>query len=127
MIAKLMIAKLMIAKLDTKERKRDIRTVGAAMKNVTITLDEAIAMRAEDEALSRGQSLSQFVGELIEREFGQKDIGREDISGLEAIEQFLSGPLLSEGTGPFTTRQDIYDERIDELVRRYERANLRGR
>jgi predicted transcriptional regulator len=117
-----MICKLMISKLDTKVRKRDIRAVGAAMKNVTITLDDAIAKRAQDEASRRGQSLSKFVGELIERE-----IEREKKSGLEAIEEFLSGPLLSEGSGPFTTRQDIYDERIDELVRRYERANLRDR
>jgi hypothetical protein len=99
------------------------------MKNVTITLDDEIAERASIEAASRGQSLSQFVGELIERELGQKDIGREDISGLEAIEQFLSGPHLpaTSGEDRLPTRQEIYDERIDELVRRYERANLRDR
>lgn len=102
---------------------------GAAMKNVTITLDDAIAIRARDEASRRGQSLSEFVGELIERELGQKKVGQEGISGLEAIEQFLSGPHFpaTNSEERLPTRQKIYDDRIDELVRRYERANLRDR
>jgi hypothetical protein len=104
------------------------------MKNVTITLDDAIALRAQDEASRRGQSLSEFVGELIEREINRKDeLGGEDrgkdISGLEAIEKFLSGPHFpaTDNVDRLPTRQEIYDERIDELVRRYERANLRDR
>jgi predicted CopG family antitoxin len=92
------------------------------MKKITITLDDAFARRARIEAKNRRKSFSKFVRDLIERE-----IEGEKKSGLEAMEEFLSGPLLSEGTGPFTTRQDVYDERIDELVRRYERANLRDR
>jgi hypothetical protein len=47
----------MIAKLDKKIRKHDMSATGAAMKNVTITLDDAIAIRARDEASRRGQSL----------------------------------------------------------------------
>jgi hypothetical protein len=119
----------MIAKLDKKIRKHDMCATGAAMKNVTITLDDAIAIRARDEASRRGQSLSEFVGELIERELGQKKVGQEGISGLEAIEQFLSGPHFPATSSEerLPTRQEIYDERIDELVRRYERANLRDR
>ncbi len=47
----------------------------------------------------------------------------------EAMEKFLSGPDLAAfgGEGRLPTRQEIYDERIDELVRRYEHSNLRDR
>jgi predicted transcriptional regulator len=94
------------------------------MKNVTIMLDDAIADRADAEAASRGKSLSKFVGELIERE-----IKRHEMTGLEAMEKFLSGPDLASfgDKGRPATRQDINDERIDELVRRYERSNLLNR
>ena len=94
------------------------------MKNVTITLDDAIAIRADAEAASRGKSVSEFVSELIERE-----VGRKEMTDLEAMEKFLSGPDLAVfgGEGRLPTRQEIYDERIDELVRRYEHSNLRNR
>jgi len=94
------------------------------MKNVTITLDDAIAVRADAEAASRGKSVSEFVSELIERE-----IGRKEMTDLEAIRDFLSGPGIPATGTPerLPTRQDIYDERIDELVRRYERSNLLDR
>jgi hypothetical protein len=94
------------------------------MKKVTITLDDAIARRARIEAKSRRTSLSKFVRDLIERE-----IEGEKKSGLEAMEEFLSGPAVSTTAGEnrLPTRREIYDERIDELVRRYERANLRNR
>ena len=94
------------------------------MKNVTITLDDAIAIRADAEAASRGKSVSEFVSELIERE-----VGRKEMTDLEAMEKFLSGPDLAAfgGEGRLPTRQEIYGERIDELVRRYEHSNLRNR
>jgi hypothetical protein len=95
-----------------------------AMKNVTITLDDVVATRARVEAASRGKSLSKFVRELIEREIGHKEM-----TDLEAMEKFLSGPDLATlgGEARLPTRQEIYDERIDELVRRYEHSNLRNR
>jgi ribbon-helix-helix CopG family protein len=94
------------------------------MKNVTITLDDAMATRARVEAASRGKSLSKFVRELIERE-----IGRDEKTDLEAMEKFLSGPAIpgAQGEERLPTRQELYDERIDELVHRYERSNLRDR
>jgi len=94
------------------------------MKNVIITLDDAVAIRADAEAASRGKSVSEFVSELIERE-----VGRKEMTDLEAIRDFLSGPGIPATGTPerLPTRQDIYDERIDELVRRYERSNLLDR
>src|SRR5258708_11117310 len=94
------------------------------MKHVTITLDDAIATRADAEAASRGKSISEFISELIERE-----IERQGMTDLEAIRDFLSGPgIPATGTAErLPTRQESYDERIDELVRRYERSNLPDR
>jgi hypothetical protein len=97
------------------------------MKNVTITLDDAIASRARVEAASRGQSLSKFVGEFIEREIERK-VERKEMTDLEGIRDFLSGPGIPATATPdrFPIRQEICDERIDELVRRYELAHLCG-
>ena len=70
------------------------------------------------------RAFPEFLSELIEREFGQKEM-----TDLEAIEKFLSGPDLAAfgGEGRLPNRQEIYDERIDELVRRYEHSNRRNR
>jgi hypothetical protein len=80
---------------DTETPGYDIRVlIGVErMKNVTITLDDAIASRTRVEAASRGQSLSKFVGELIEREIEPKvKVERKEMTDLEAIRDFLSGP-----------------------------------
>jgi hypothetical protein len=100
------------------------------MKNVTIILDDALAIRADAEAASRGKSVSEFVTELVEREVGRKV--RAERSSIEAMEDFLSGPGIPATPGVpaperLPNRQEIYDERIDELVRRYERSNLLDR
>jgi hypothetical protein len=94
------------------------------MKNVTITLDDAVASRADVEAANRGKSLSGFVSELIKREIGWKEM-----TDIEAMEKFLSGPGIpaTADSHRLPNRQELYDERIDELVRRYERSNLRDR
>jgi ribbon-helix-helix CopG family protein len=92
------------------------------MKNVTITLDDTIATRARVEAARRGKSLSKFVRELIERE-----IGRDDTSGLQAIEEFLKGPGYPGISRNWRGREELYAERENELLRRYQRADLRSR
>jgi|GEM_PF-1019832 hypothetical protein len=108
----------------TRKRGNTIFFWVLRMKNVTIALDDAIATRADAEAARLGKSISEFVSDLIERE-----IERQGMTDLEAIQDFLSGPGIP-ATGPaerLPTRQEIYDERIDELVRRYERSNLLDR
>ena len=94
------------------------------MKNLTITLDDAIASRAAAEAAHRGKSLSGFVNELIEREIGHKKM-----TDVEAMERFLSRPGIPATADPsrLPDRHKLYDERIDELVRRYERSSPRDR
>ncbi len=91
------------------------------MKTVTITLDNAIATRARVEAASRGQSLSKFVRELIERE-----IGRDTKSDLDVIRAFTRGPRYPGISRNWRGREELYAEREDELLRRYELARLHG-
>lgn len=94
------------------------------MKNVTITLPDDLATAARVEAAKQDKSLSRFVADMLERE-----VGRREVSQREAIEKFLSGPLLpmSDEHGRLPTREEIYREREDELLRRYERSRLRDR
>src|SRR5260370_42490174 len=90
------------------------------MKNVTITLDDAVATRARVEAASRGKSLSKFVGELIERE-----VGRDPKSDLDAIREFTRGPGYPGISRNWRGREELYAECEDELLRQYERTRLR--
>jgi hypothetical protein len=89
------------------------------MKNVTITLDDTIATRAGVEAASRGRSLSEFVRELIERE-----IGRGARTDLDVISEFTRGPGYPGISRNWRGREELYAEREDELLRRYELARL---
>jgi hypothetical protein len=84
------------------------------MKNVTITLDDVLAVRAPVEAAGRGKSLSKFVGELIERE-----IGRDDGIDLKTIEEFLHGPGYPGISRNWCGREALYAE-DDRRFRRSE-------
>jgi plasmid stability protein len=92
------------------------------MKNVTITLDEDLASQVRVKAAMEGKSMSRFISDLLERE-----VGRSRSSPLEAIEAFLCGPRwsLSDEDGRLPRREEIYGERADELLRRYERSRSR--
>ena len=74
------------------------------MKNVTITLDEALVARARVEAAKQGKSLSRFVSDLVQQRIGRPMTQRE------AVEAFLAGPslpLTRDGQAP--TTDEIYD------------------
>lgn len=76
------------------------------MKNVTVTMDEALLQRARVAAARDGKSLSRFVAEAVERRVGRA------LTQREALNQFLSGPplhLLDEN-GRAPTRNQIYDD-----------------
>jgi hypothetical protein len=94
------------------------------MKNVTITLDEKVAAQVRVNAAVQGKSVSRFISDLLERE-----IGRAGKTQLETIDEFLNGPLwpLSDENGRLPRREEIYGERADELLRRYERSHSRDR
>ncbi|GJE59540.1 hypothetical protein [Methylobacterium trifolii] len=76
------------------------------MKNVTVTMDEAVLQRARIAAATEGKSLSKYIAETVERRVGRP------LTQVEALERFLSGPplhLLDEN-GNAPTRDQIYDD-----------------
>lgn len=83
------------------------------MKNVTVTLDEALARRARVEAASRGKSLSKFIAELVERELGQ-----DTSTQLAELETFFNGPGYPGISKNWRGREALYAEREDQLLRR---------
>jgi hypothetical protein len=92
------------------------------MKNVTITLPDDLARRARVEAAKQDKSLSRFVADLVE-----KQCKAEDSAKLALLRKFFNGPGWPSSGGPLPKREEIYAEREDELLRRYERSRLRGR
>ena len=75
------------------------------MKNVTVTMDDALLRKARVAAAQEGKSLSKFIAETVERR-----VGRE-LTQKEAIERFLAGPLmdLTDENGKAPSRDEIYD------------------
>ena len=75
------------------------------MKNLTITMDDAVLARARVAAAKQGKSLSRFVSELVERNIGRP------MSQKEALERFLSGPLLdlTDENGKAPKRDQLYE------------------
>jgi hypothetical protein len=76
------------------------------MKNVTVTMSEALLQRARVAAARDGKSLSRFIAETVEQRVGRP------LTQLEAIERFLAGPLmnLTDENGRAPTRDQIYDD-----------------
>lgn len=73
------------------------------MKNVTVTMEEALLQRARIAAAREGKSLSRFVAEAVEQRVGRP------LSQREAIERFLAGPLmdLTDENGKAPTRDEL--------------------
>jgi hypothetical protein len=88
------------------------------MKNVTITLDEAVARWARIEAAKAGKSLSRFVGDRLSADMQKSGVDRA------AIERYLTGPAWPSVGGALPKRDDLYDR---PALLRYEPARLRSR
>jgi hypothetical protein len=75
------------------------------MKNVTVTMDEALLRKARIAAAEQGKSLSKFIAETMERRVGS------ELTPKDAIARFLTGPLmdLTDENGKAPTRDEIYD------------------
>jgi hypothetical protein len=77
----------------------------AAMKNITITLDEKTAMWARVHAAQRGISLSRLVGEMLAQrmdEFSEYD---------HAMRAYLAKPpvKLGRAKSPYPKRDELHD------------------
>ena len=75
------------------------------MKNVTITMDDAVADWARIEAARRNTSVSRLVGEMLAEKMRHDDA--YDVAMREAMK---FEPIKFEA--PFLTRDEIYAERL---------------
>jgi len=80
------------------------------MRNVTITMEDAVADWARMEAARRNTSVSRLVGELLAEKM------RHDDAYERAMNEWLarSTPLF-KSEGPYPTRDEIYAERTDRF------------
>jgi hypothetical protein len=87
------------------------------MRNVTLTLEEAVLEQARIEAAKEGKSLSRFVADVLERRVGRKK------TQAEIVASWLAGPVLFEDGEPgrLPSREELYD---DAILSRRERADL---
>lgn len=75
------------------------------MKNVTITMDDAVADWARIEAARRNTSVSRLVGEMLAEKMRHDDA--YDVAMRDAMK---FEPIKFEA--PFLTRDEIYAERL---------------
>ena len=80
-------------------------TWGRNMKNITITLDEAMAVWLREHAAKNGVSVSRFVGDLVHERM------RERREYDEAMRRFLSQKPFHFGwaDGRRPTREEVHD------------------
>ncbi|MFO1170712.1 MAG: hypothetical protein U1E49_07040 [Hyphomicrobiaceae bacterium] len=88
------------------------------MKNVTITLDEAVLRWARIRAAELDTSVSRLVSVMLEREMKSQAQVEKDIADF-----FARTPKhpISDGT-PYPKREELYDRPV---LRGYERVDLR--
>jgi len=73
------------------------------MKNVTITMDNAVAEWARMEAARRNTSVSRLVGELLAEKM------RHDDAYERAMREALEFKSFGESSGRYLSRDEIYD------------------
>ncbi len=79
------------------------------MKNVTVTMEDAVADWARIEAARRDTSVSRLVGELL------ADKMRRDVLYEQAMTEALKFEPIPFEDGPYLTRDEIYAERLDRF------------
>ena len=80
------------------------------MKNVTVTMDDAVAEWARLEAARRNTSVSRLIGEMLAEKM------RHDDAYERAMQEWLDRPFSFTSDGsPYPTRDEIYAERLDRF------------
>ena len=88
----------------------------SSMKNVTITMEDAVADWVRIEAAKRNSSVSRMLGEMV------SDKMRHNDAYERAMHEWLADTGADTGTGAFTsdaqaypTREETYAERLDHF------------
>lgn len=76
------------------------------MKNVTISVAETVANWARLEAARRNTSVSKMVGEMLAEKM------RHDDAYERAMNEVLKFESFGSSTGPYLTRDEIYDRSV---------------
>ena len=77
------------------------------MQTITVSLDDVVLQRAQEDAAREGTSLSEFIAKTVEQR-----VGRPAMSQSEAMKRFLAGPPLRvlDDNGKAPTRDQMYDD-----------------
>jgi hypothetical protein len=97
--------------------------VEAAMKNVTLAMDETLLERSRALAERRRTTLNAMIRSLLEHEVEQEDRIAWAKAGLKRLME--ESPLVL-GSDFKWNRDEIYAEREDRMLSRLERPPLRG-
>jgi hypothetical protein len=88
------------------------------MKNVTITLPDALASLARVEAAKQDKSLSRFIADLL----AERCRPAED--PMTVLESFFSGPGYPGISKAWQGRERLYAEREEKLLRGHQPSDL---
>jgi hypothetical protein len=80
------------------------------MKNVTVTMEDSVADWARMEAARRNTSVSKLVGEMLAEKM------RRDDAYERAMREALEFKSLGVSSGPYFTRDEIYDRTVQRSV-----------
>jgi len=77
------------------------------MQTITVSLDDVVLQRAQEDAAREGTSLSEFIAKTVEQR-----VGRPAMSQREAMKRFLAGPPLHvlDENGKAPARDQMYDD-----------------
>ena len=77
------------------------------MKNLTISADPAVLRRVRIEAASRGESVSRFVGEMLQQRFQEDDAYERAMADFFERGPYLAPPERSDGRD-WPTREELH-------------------
>ena len=80
------------------------------MKNVTVSMDDAVAEWARLEAARRNTSVSRLIGEMLAEKMRREDAYER------AMQDWLARDVSFTSDGkPYPKREDLYAERLDRF------------
>lgn len=97
--------------------------VEPVMKNVTLAMDETLLEKARALASRRKTTLNTMIRALLEAEVEQEDRIAWAKAGMK---QLMDNAPLDLGQDFTWSRDEIYAEREDRMLSRFERPPLRG-